>query len=125
MSGLVTAFIEVPNRDALLMDIVDRGAFNGVLDLGVEYLSNEPEVVYLELMTRPVIDGHPGPQTICSSADEGIGTPSGPSRTTLGKYRSLRPASSMRRRRRGQSGCTIAPIGGVDLHRADVATGVE
>jgi hypothetical protein len=125
MSGLVMGFAERRYRDALSMDIVDRGTLNGVRDLSVEYLSNEPEVVYLEFLTRSVIDGHPGRRTICIGTNEAIGTPSGPSRATSGTGRSLRPASSVRRRRRGESRRAIPPTRVVDRRDADVATGAE
>jgi hypothetical protein len=80
---------------------VERGTFSRVRDLGMEHLSNEPEVVYLELMTRSVIDMHSESQTIWSTAVEGFGGPPGPSGATAGKCCSLRPASSVRGRRRG------------------------
>jgi hypothetical protein len=125
MSGLVMAFVELLNRDARLRDSGDQGTFSDVQDLGVEHLSNEPEVVYLELMTRSVIDGHRERQTICSSTNEAIGTPSGPSRAASGKCRLLRPASSVSRRRRREIRCAIPPTRAVDPSHADVATRAE
>ena len=103
MSGLVIAFVELLNRDALLIGSVDRGTFSCVRNVGMEQLSSRPEVVYLESMTRSVIDGHWESQTICSTADEGFGRQSGPSRATAGKCCALHPAPSVKGRRRGSS----------------------
>jgi hypothetical protein len=93
MSGPIMAFVQLRYRDAHLRDPRRSGTFSDVQDLGVEHLSDEPEVAYLDWMTRSVIDGHPGRQTICISTNEAIGTPSGPSRATSGKCRSPRPTS--------------------------------
>jgi hypothetical protein len=103
MSGLVIAFVELLNRDALLIGRVDQGTFSCVHNLGMEHLSSTPEVVDLESMTRSVIDGHSESQTISSTAVEGFGRPSGPARATAGKCCALHPAPSVKGRRRRAS----------------------
>lgn len=102
MSGPVIAFVELLNRDALLIGSVDQGTFSCVHNLGMEHLGSTPAVVELESMTRSV-DGHSESQTICSSAVGGFGRPSGPSRATAGKCGALHPAPSVKGRRRGAS----------------------
>jgi hypothetical protein len=77
----------------------------------MEHVSSRPEVVYLESMTRSVIDGHSESQTICSTADEGFDRPSG--RRELRLVSVLRPSPS-----------TVVGVAVVDL-RTDVATGAE
>jgi hypothetical protein len=111
MSGPVIAFVEVLNRDAPLNGPIDQGTSSCVQNLGMEHVSSRPEVVYLESMTRPVIDGHSESQTICSTADEGFDRPSG--RREL-RLVSVAPFAQHRR-----GGVAV-----VDL-RTDVATGAE
>jgi hypothetical protein len=72
MSRLVIAFVEVLNRDAPLNGPIDQGTSSCVQNLGMEHLSSRPEVVYLESMTRSVIDGYSESQTISSTTDEGF-----------------------------------------------------
>lgn len=74
MSELVKTFAELLRQFALSVDIVGQGTFNRVRDYVVDYMKNELEAAYFGLMTRSVIDGQPGLQTIWSSVDQGSAT---------------------------------------------------
>jgi hypothetical protein len=107
MRELVTTFAEPLNQVARSVDIVGQASFKRVWDHVVASMRNELEAASVGLMTRPVVDGQPGPQPTWSSDHQGSGTTI---RTGECYLRQLLFASDQRR-----------PLGAVSADNADAA----